>query len=66
MWYYTSDNGAHFNHDNVNGHQLEFFDSNGNLRGGKRDLYEGGLQFLLLHIGKTNNAWIKNQPYFWV
>ena len=45
---YTSDNGAHFNHDNPNGHQLEFFDSNGTLRGGKRDLYEGGLRVPLI------------------
>ena len=50
---YTSDNGAHFNHDNVNGHQLEFFDSNGNLRGGKRDLYEGGLRVPLIAYWKN-------------
>ena len=50
---YTSDNGAHFNHDNVNGHQLEFFDSNGNLRGGKRDLYEGGLRVPLIVYWKN-------------
>jgi len=49
---YTSDNGAHFNHDNINGHQLEFFDSNGNLRGGKRDLYEGGLRVPLIAYWK--------------
>ena len=50
---YTSDNGAHFNHDNINGHQLEFFDSNGNLRGGKRDLYEGGLRVPLIVYWKN-------------
>ena len=50
---YTSDNGAHFNHDNVNGHKLEFFDSNGNLRGGKRDLYEGGLRVPLIVYWKN-------------
>ena len=50
---YTSDNGAHFNHDNVSGHQLEFFDSNGNLRGGKRDLYEGGLRVPLIAYWKN-------------
>lgn len=50
---YTSDNGAHFNHDNINGHQLEFFDSNGNLRGGKRDLYEGGLRVPLIAYWKN-------------
>ena len=48
---YTSDNGAHFNTGN-NGHHLEFFDSNGNLRGGKRDLYEGGLRVPLLVFWK--------------
>jgi arylsulfatase A-like enzyme len=51
--FYTSDNGAHFNHDNINGHQLEFFDSNGNLRGGKRDLYEGGLRVPLIAYWKN-------------
>ena len=48
---YTSDNGAHFN-NGKNGHDLEFFDSNGNLRGGKRDLYEGGLRVPLLVFWK--------------
>ena len=42
---YTSDNGAHFA---PGGHDLEFFDSNGNLKGGKRDLYEGGVRVPLL------------------
>ena len=39
--------------DNVNGHKLEFFDSNGNLRGGKRDLYEGGLRVPLIVYWKN-------------
>ncbi|MEM7474428.1 MAG: sulfatase/phosphatase domain-containing protein, partial [Planctomycetota bacterium] len=30
------------------GHKMEFFDSNGKLRGMKRDLYEGGLRVPLL------------------
>ncbi len=38
---FTSDNGAHFADG---GHSLAFFDSSGPLRGGKRDLYEGGLR----------------------
>ena len=42
---FTSDNGPHFAAD---GHDLEFFDSNGALRGGKRDLYEGGIRVPLL------------------
>jgi arylsulfatase A-like enzyme len=50
---YTSDNGAHFGADGK-GHQLEFFDSNGNLRGGKRDLYEGGVRVPLLAYWKNN------------
>ena len=50
---YTSDNGAHFNHDNPDGHRLEFFNSNGKLRGGKRDLYEGGLRVPLIVYWKN-------------
>jgi len=37
---FTSDNGPH----QEGGHQMEFFDSNGELRGKKRDLYEGGVR----------------------
>lgn len=37
---FTSDNGPH----QKGGHQPEFFDSNGPLRGVKRDLYEGGIR----------------------
>ncbi|MEO1995438.1 MAG: arylsulfatase [Planctomycetaceae bacterium] len=37
---FTSDNGPH----QEGGHQMEFFNSNGDLRGMKRDLYEGGLR----------------------
>ena len=37
---FTSDNGPH----QEGGHQMEYFDSNGNLRGKKRDLYEGGVR----------------------
>ena len=42
---FTSDNGPHFA---KGGHDLEFFNSNGNLKGGKRDLYEGGIRVPLL------------------
>jgi len=42
---FTSDNGPHFA---TQGHDLEFFDSNGELKGGKRDLYEGGVRVPLL------------------
>ena len=37
---FTSDNGPH----SEGGHKHEFFDSNGPLRGYKRDLYEGGVR----------------------
>ncbi len=37
---FTSDNGPH----NEGGHRHEYFDSNGPLRGFKRDLYEGGIR----------------------
>lgn len=37
---FTSDNGPH----QEGGHQVDFFDSNGPLRGYKRDLYEGGIR----------------------
>ena len=44
----TSDNGPHFEQFGDSGHKLEFFDSNGELRGGKRDLYEGGIRVPLI------------------
>ncbi len=54
----TSDNGPH----KEGGHMPEFFDSNGPLRGHKRDLYEGGIRVpLIAHwpgtikAGRTSN-----------
>lgn len=38
--FFSSDNGPHLE----GGHDAEFFDSNGPLRGTKRDLYEGGIR----------------------
>ena len=38
--FFTSDNGPH----EEGGHKMEYFDSNGPLRGYKRDLYEGGIR----------------------
>ena len=38
--FFTSDNGPH----QEGGHKMEFFDSNGDLLGMKRDLYEGGVR----------------------
>jgi arylsulfatase A-like enzyme len=37
---FTSDNGPH----QEGGHTMEFFDSNGDLRGMKRDLWDGGVR----------------------
>lgn len=37
---FTSDNGAH----HEGGHNPDFWNSNGDLRGGKRDVYEGGIR----------------------
>jgi arylsulfatase A-like enzyme len=37
---FSSDNGPH----QEGGHKVDFFDSNGPLRGHKRDLYEGGIR----------------------
>jgi uncharacterized sulfatase len=37
---FTSDNGPH----QEGGHKMEYFNSNGALRGYKRDLYEGGIR----------------------
>jgi len=37
---FTSDNGA----NNIGGFRRDFFESNGIYRGGKRDLYEGGIR----------------------
>lgn len=41
---FSSDNGPH----NEGGHDADFFDSNGALRGIKRDLYEGGIRVPLI------------------
>jgi len=42
--FFTSDNGPH----REGGHHPKFFDSNGPLKGFKRDLYEGGIRVPLL------------------
>lgn len=40
IFIFTSDNGSHFE----GGYHFSMLNSNGNLRGGKRDLYEGGIR----------------------
>ncbi len=61
---FSSDNGPH----QEGGHKVDFFDSNGNLRGHKRDLYEGGIRVPMIvkwpaHImaGRTTD----HQSAFW-
>lgn len=46
---FTSDNGPHCE---TLGHELEFFDGNGDLRGHKRDVYEGGIRVPLIAYWK--------------
>lgn len=47
---FSSDNGPY----GGGGHNHEFFDSNGELRGYKRDLYEGGIRTPLIAWGPGN------------
>jgi arylsulfatase A-like enzyme len=60
--FFTSDNGPH----QEGGRTVEFFDSNGPLRGFKRDLYEGGIRVPMIawgadvQKGKTTNEPLAN------
>lgn len=60
---FTSDNGPH----KEGGGDPEFFDSNGKLRGIKRDLYEGGIRVPLIAYWpgkiKPDSNWLK--AAFW-
>jgi arylsulfatase A-like enzyme len=59
----TSDNGPC-----LGSHPTEFFDSNGILRGGKRDLYEGGIRvpFIARWPGKISAGKVSDQMLaFW-
>ena len=60
---FSSDNGPH----REGGHDPNFFDSNGPLRGIKRDLYEGGIRvpFIAYWLGKIKPG-VSDQPLaFW-
>lgn len=61
---FTSDNGPH----REGGHNPDFFDSNGPLRGIKRDLYEGGIRvpFIAWWPGKIRAGAVNQEPVaFW-
>jgi arylsulfatase A len=61
---FSSDNGPH----EEGGHKSEFFDSNGPLRGIKRDLYEGGIRVptLARWPGKIQAGQVSDQIWaFW-
>ena len=61
MIIFTSDNGPH----KENGGDPEFFNSNGGLRGIKRDLYEGGIRvpFIAYQKGLTKAGSINTKAY---
>lgn len=62
--FFTSDNGPH----SEGGHEMEFFDSNGPLRGLKRDLYEGGIRVPMLARwpGHIKPGQVSGEPWaFW-
>jgi arylsulfatase A-like enzyme len=56
---FTSDNGP-----TNEGHDYDFFNSNGNLRGFKRDLYEGGIRvpMIVFWPGKIKAGTVSNHP----
>lgn len=61
---FSSDNGPHVE----GGHDPDFFDSNGPLRGYKRDLYEGGIRapFIVKWPDKVKPTTTTNHiPAFW-
>jgi len=62
--FFTSDNGPH----REGGHKSDFFDSNGPLRGIKRDLYDGGIRvpMIVRWPGKIEPGRVSDVPWaFW-
>ena len=60
---FTSDNGPH----RENGGDPDFFNSNGNYKGIKRDLYEGGIRvpFIVSWVGRINPSVIDKPAALW-
>ena len=59
--FFTSDNGPH----REGGHDSDFFDSNGPLRGTKRDLYEGGIRVPMIASRPGHIASGRESAYPW-
>ena len=61
--FFTSDNGPH----REGGHDPDFFDSNGLLKGIKRDLYEGGIRVpMIVYWPETIEPAVSDHPSaFW-
>jgi arylsulfatase A len=62
---FVSDNGACFDYE---GHKMEFFNSNGELRGAKRGMYEGSLRSpsIARWPGKIKAGQVSDVPWaFW-
>lgn len=59
--FFTSDNGPH----QEGGREVEYFDSNGSLKGYKRDLYEGGIRVPMIAWapGKIKGGTTCTEPF---
>jgi arylsulfatase A-like enzyme len=64
MIVFASDNGPHAE----SGHNPDFFDSNGKLKGKKRDMYEGGIRvpFIVNYPARIKSGQVSKQVFaFW-